>query len=371
MLKKLEKNTVLYYLFLVLWCMLAYLGNLVFLKIATEKYGYDFPSKQFAFGVAIIAVCFNFIFVRMMKWFDVEDFKMNYKNLYFPNGICTGLIIISGLLVLSFKNLGVTAASSIYKGILVPIGFAVAIKYAMSLSENDKKKEFSKVVAWPQIVSLTIALCAVMFAVWINRKSNWLNWFAWIVIFIYSYSYYQRLSRMKNVKNQLAYAAGEQQICTVTVLLFIGCIQIIAFFLPKEMNTNLNWLFALIKEMQFTIEIFNVKCLFLMVLSGILFGLYAPASILIIMFNKGKVGTLTFGTITHKGVGVAAVAIAPYIIDKLSHFLTGKVAPQTSADEWRAFFMFSLAVIFPVGVEVIRIIWKQLSTKKLVTMESL
>jgi hypothetical protein len=282
---------------------------------------------------------------------------------FMPAGFRTSGIIVCGLLVLGFKALNAVTANSIYKGILIPIAIHVGIKLARKIKDpEERKKALAKLMAWPQLLSVTLALCAVILAIAGSIISGGFNlfatWFPPVVIMIYAWCYLGRLEIMRTqTGDDRTYTGGEQPFSALGVTVGILALHIVGFLTVKYLPSFITpgSVSEVVQQMQFTKAMLAPKYLILMVISGVSFGLYAPASILILMYKEGAIGTVTYGSIAHKGTGLGATILAAQVLDKLVPFLTGKTAKPVSWEEWAAFALFGVAMLLPLAVDMLRV----------------
>jgi hypothetical protein len=347
-------------------------SNLVALKLATESYGYGLNGKQFAMGTAVVAVLVNVALVTLAGWVDLARIRREWRKVFVPAGFRTTGIVMCGLLVLCFQSLNALTANALYKGILIPIALFVAVKMVRKIQcDKERKAAVAKLLAWPQLVAVALAVVAVVLAVVGSIMSGgfnlFANWFPPTVISVYAWCYFGRLEIMRSQDGEhKTYTGGEQPFAALGVLAGVVVIHLVGYltrrYLPELITPNS--VSSIVQQMLFTKAMLEPRYLKLMVVAGLSFGLYASASVLILMYKDGQVGTVTYGTITHKWVGLVATILSAFILDKLVPVLTGKVAKPVSTQEWIAFTLFAAATFLPPLVEIYRAL-KRSPRKKL------
>lgn len=346
--------------FLALWCLITFATQLVVVKVVTENYGLKFNGKQFALFTAQISVLFNLGLVVLAGWVDKKRLKQEYKR-FILSGFCGAGVVICGLLVLNFRDLNALTANALYKGTLIPLAFGVSLIYGYYMMNDDEGRAWKKAKAWPQIGAFLLALGAVATAVIGGSRSGFdlfSHWFPPLVLFMYAVNYTPRLWLFKTQQgNQLTYFGGEHIVTVTVVTLIVGLVHVAPCdLLPTTMSD-------IIQQMRFTKELLRPEIWKLGLLAGISFGLYAPASILILMYDQGNKGTVAYGSIFHKTIGLAGTLVAACVlVYGVPVWFPGHKAEWPNRTEIISFAIFCGATIIPLIAESYGAIKKVLGT---------
>jgi hypothetical protein len=345
-----KKNLIKKLWFLAIWCLVTFATQLVVVKVVTERYGFKFNGRQFALFIALISVTFNLALIFLAGWVDRERLKKEHKR-FMLSGFCGAGVVICGLLVLNFKDLNAMAANALYKGILIPIAFVVSLCYGLHLLKQDGGKAWNKAKAWPQIGAFLLAIAAVVTAVKGSGQSGFAlfaHWFPPTVLLMYGLCYAPRMWCFKTQTGpQLTFFGGEHIFTFTVVVSIIGLVHIIPLGLLPESAQ------VIVQQMRFTKDLLRPEIMLLGLLAGVSFGLYAPASILILMYDQGQRATIAYGSIVHKTIGLAGTIVAAVVlVIFVPVWFTGQEAAWPNRTEIVSFFIFCGATLVPVLAEV-------------------
>lgn len=267
-------------------------------KLATEGYGAEIDGLMLAPWVTLVAVSVNMVFYAVTGLFNWMRIRKEWKR-FLVSGTAVGFLIISGVVLLALKIIKLTEGATLQKALGVPMSIVAILIFL--------KAERSRLIRdYYQLIGGTLALVAI----YLNMKGisggsiARLPFFVIILLVMYALGCLVRTPIMRTDKgeNKLEFGAGEQPFSTLIV--FVSC----ALLVVGNMTVLPDQLQGPLVKMQAGLLHPTWKMMMWAFIIGIPFGLYAPTSVLLLMYNGGG-STAMLGYIMQKLAGLGGATL--------------------------------------------------------------
>lgn len=325
-----------YPIILIFLCTFLYTLYAANTKLATESYGAGIDGLMLAPWVTLVAVAVNVVFYAVTGLFNWQRIRKEWIR-FLVSGTAVGSLIISGVLLLALKIVKLTEGATLQKALGVPMSI-IAILIFLKQERSRLRHDYY------QLSGGALALVAI----YLNMKGisggriMALPFFVIILLIMYALGCLVRtpIMRTDKGKNKLEFGAGEQPFSTLLVVIFCA---LVAFgdltILPDKLQEPL--LKMQTGLLHPTWNIIKWACII-----GVPFGLYAPTSVLLLMYTKGG-STAMLGYIMQKLAGVSGAVLGLPIL----HLFVGLFFPYQEnlkvpwyeSREIQALLLFSLA----------------------------
>ncbi len=279
-------------------------------KLATKKYGGNLNGLHVAPWLALFAAGFNVIFYACFGCFSWKRFKEQWP-IFLLSGCATGTIIVTGVTTLALNAIKITEASALTKATAIPASL-LAILF---LLKEERRQLWQKK---HQLLGGVVALAAIAANLHgiANRVAS-VPSFIYCLVALYALASFTRTPLFRKTPGDaLGYAAGDQIFAFFAVFVFccfvwLGNFSVLPSLLVEpfsQMREGL--LHPSVKIMKWT------------GVAALPFALYAPMSILMLMYKEqGSTGLV--GAIMQKLAGVIGTVISLPLMNLCSWLFFG------------------------------------------------
>jgi hypothetical protein len=297
MLRKMLEKVSVKLSWLIILASLLYTTYQINLKLASENFAGNLNGLHVAPWVTIIAVSINICFYGIFGCFNLGRLKEQWL-IFLVSGLTTSAIVNSGVITTALKAVSITEASTLTKATAVPASLLATI---LLISKERGQLLRNKY----QMIGGALALCAIVVNLMsITARMSGLPMFVFVLTGIYALASFIRTPLIrKNSGDPLGYAAGDQLFASMFVYGFCAFLRWGNFsFLPQQLVSPF-------MEMRTGLSNPNFKMLGWAFVIALPFAIYAPTSILILMYKKND-ATALVGSIMQKLVAVVAAVLA-------------------------------------------------------------